>query len=132
MTDDLPRRIEEHYSGRSGSPTTRKYGVAEIVETLPASTREEAFVIERATVLRYLQQGQCIATGGGINEEKAVRARDEHNLLKQGFHIRRKRSLWVRPPRRQKAPLEVRKRLRHEKKMKRLKLQSLQQDTPGA
>lgn len=116
MTCDLPRRIEEHRSGRSGSPTTNKHGVAAVIETLPANTREEAIVLERATVLRYLQQGECITTGCGIGEKRAEQARNEYLLLKMGFRLKRKRSVWIKRPPRQRLPLEVRRELRRLKR----------------
>lgn len=116
MTCDLPRRIEEHRSGRSGSPTTAKHGVAAVIETFPVNTREEAIVLERATVLRYLRHGDCIATGCGIGEKRAEQARNEHNLLKRGFRLKRKRSIWVKRPPRQRLPLGVRRELRRKKR----------------
>jgi len=96
MTTDLPRRIAEHRRRRSGSPSTARYGVKAVTEIFPVNTKGEALSLERATVLRYLTEGRCIATGGGIGEQEAIRARDEHNLLKAGLNLRRKRSVWKR------------------------------------
>jgi predicted GIY-YIG superfamily endonuclease len=124
MTSDLPRRIEEHRTRRSGSPATTRHGVSEIIETLPVPTREEAFVVERATVLGYLREGRCIVTGGGIGERKAIQARDEHNLMKCGLTVTRKRSVWNRRPRLPRLPLELRRRVRRQKRMA--------SNTPGA
>lgn len=115
MTCDLPRRIEEHRRGESGSPTIVWHGFKGVIETLPVSTREAAFVLERATVLRYLQQGY-IATGGGIGEKRAEQARNEYILLKMGFRLKRKRSIWVKRPPRQRLRLEVRRERRRLKK----------------
>jgi hypothetical protein len=117
MTSDLTRRIGEHCKGIIGSPSTARHGVSEIIETIPVPTREEALVVERGTVLRYLKQGRCIVTGGGIGEKKAIQAREELSLLRCGLPLTRKRSVWKRRSPRLRLPLELRRKLHRQKRM---------------